>query len=40
LANDEEKLKQFGLAAKSLYLKDADLNIANLIIGSIKKKHD
>lgn len=40
LSTDEERLEQFGLAAKRLYLKDADVNIANLIIGSINKKHD
>jgi UDP-N-acetylglucosamine--N-acetylmuramyl-(pentapeptide) pyrophosphoryl-undecaprenol N-acetylglucosamine transferase len=40
LSTNEEKLEEFGLAAKNLYLKDADVNIANLIIGSIKKKHD
>ncbi len=40
LSTDEKKLEQFGLAAKSLYLKDADVNIANLIIGSINMEHD
>jgi UDP-N-acetylmuramate--alanine ligase len=37
LAKDEEKLKQFGAAAKTIYFNDADMNIANLIIETIKK---
>ena len=40
LVKDDEKLKQFGAAAKSLYYNDADMNIANLILDSIKIKHD
>jgi UDP-N-acetylglucosamine--N-acetylmuramyl-(pentapeptide) pyrophosphoryl-undecaprenol N-acetylglucosamine transferase len=40
LVKDEENLKQFGIASKNLYYKDADMNIANLILDSINTKHD
>ena len=40
LAKNEDKLRQFGLAAKALYRKDADMKIANMILEKIKSNND
>jgi UDP-N-acetylglucosamine--N-acetylmuramyl-(pentapeptide) pyrophosphoryl-undecaprenol N-acetylglucosamine transferase len=40
LVNDEDRCRLFAAAAKTLYFKDADMNIAALIVDCIKNKND